>query len=124
MTSATTWKSLTEPPPRQRIGCLFDQWLLVRCPATQGVEADAPRLEVHLGPDQAMLPERVHREAPTQQLHLSLRVAAAQEDQPPLRVSLQVQAPVCREGVTRRCRLDPRRRPLPMGGHIAGRPLL
>src|SRR4029450_1928181 len=52
MTSATTWKSLTERSPRQHIGCLVDQGLLVRCPATQGVESDTSRLEVHFGPDQ------------------------------------------------------------------------
>src|SRR6478672_6217328 len=121
MTSASTWKSLTEWSPRQHIACLVDQRLLVWCPATQGVEADALRLEVHLGPDQAMLPQRVHGKAPAQQLHLPLSIAAAQEDQPPLRVGLQVQTPVGWEGPTCRCRLDPRRRSLPMGGHIAGR---
>src|SRR6266508_3424273 len=114
MTSASTWKSLVERSPRQHIACLVDQGLLVRCPATQAVEADASCLEVHLGPDQAMLPERVHREAPAQQLHLPLRVAASQEDQPPLGMGLQVQPPVWREGATRRCRLDPRCRTLPM----------
>src|SRR6478672_1807002 len=124
MTSASTWKSLTERSPRQHIACLVDPWLLVRCPATQGVEADAFRLEVHFGSDQAMLPQGIHGEAPAQQLHLSLRVAAPQEDQPPLRVSLQVQPPVRREGTTCRCRLDPRGRTLPMRGHIAGRPVL
>ena len=99
MTSATTWKSLTEPPPWQHIGCLLDQWLLVRCPATQGVETDAPCLEVHLGPDQAMLPQRVYREGPAQQLHFPLPVAAPQKDQPPLRVRLQVQTPASGETV-------------------------
>src|SRR5215813_5294542 len=121
MTSATTWKSLAERPPRQHIRRLVDQRLLLRCPAAQRVNAEASRLEVHLGSDQTMLPKRVHGEAPAQQLHLPLRVAASQEDQLPLRVRLQVQTPARREGTTPGCRLDPRRCTLPMGGHIAGR---
>src|SRR5262249_55246797 len=106
MTSATTRKSLAERPPRQHIGSLVSQRVLVRCPAAQGVEPDAPRLEVHLPPDQAMLPERAHGEGPAEQLHLPLGVAAPQEDQPPLRVRLQVQMPVLREGTAPGCRLD------------------
>src|SRR5215216_7645803 len=121
MTSASTWRSLTERSPRQHIGCLVDQWLLIRCPAAQGVEADAPRFEVHLGPDQAMLPQGVYGEGPAQQLYLPLRVAAPQEDQPPLGVSLQVQTPARREGATEWCRLDPCGRTLPVRDHIAGR---
>src|SRR4051812_42167981 len=100
MTSASTWKSLAERPPRQHIACLVDPRLPVGFPATQGVEADAFRLEVNLGWDQAMLPQGIHGEAPAQQLPPPLRVAAPQEDQSPLGVSLQVQPPVRREGTT------------------------
>src|SRR5262249_60188666 len=107
MTSATTRKSLAERPPRQHIGSLVSQRLLVRCPAAQGVEPDAPRLEVHLPPDQAMLPEPVHGEGPAQQLHLPLGVAAPQEDQPPVRVRLQVQTQLRREGEATESRLLP-----------------
>src|SRR5262249_60447188 len=106
MTSARTRKSLTERPPWQHIGCLVDQGLLVRCPPAQGVEADALRLEVHLGSDQTMLPQGVHGERPAQQLHLPLRVAPPQEDQPSLRVRLQVQTPAWRERAPGRRALD------------------
>src|SRR5689334_16768678 len=97
MTSASTRKSLAERSARQHIGGRADQRLLVRGTPAQGIELYAPRLEVHLGPDQAMLPQRVYREGPAQQLHFPLPVAAAQEDQPPLRVGLQVQTPTPRE---------------------------
>src|SRR5262245_47717731 len=113
MTSASTRKSLPERPPWQHIGGLVDQGLLVRCPPAQGVETDALDLEVHLGSDQAMLPQGIHSERPAQQLHLPLCVAPPQEDQPSLWVSLQIQMPARREGAPCRCRLDPRGRPLP-----------
>src|SRR5215831_20689289 len=100
MTRASTGKSLTERPPRRHIGRLVDHGLLLRCPPAQGVEADPLRLEVYLGPDQALLPQGVHGESPAQQLHLALRVAPPQEDQPSLRVGLQVQTPARREGAT------------------------
>src|SRR4051794_30611576 len=97
MTSASTWRSLAERAVRQHIRRLAGQRLLVRGTAAQGVEADVPCLEVHFGPDQAMLPQRAYGEGPAQQLHLPLPVAAPQEHQPPLRVRLQVQAPASGE---------------------------
>src|SRR4029077_3310492 len=98
MTSATTRKSLAERPARQHVAHLVDPWLLIGSPAAQGVKPDPPRLEVHLRADQAMLPQRIHGKGPAQQLHLPLSVATPQEDQLPLRVSLQVQLPTPREG--------------------------
>src|SRR5947209_4902343 len=98
MTTASTRRSLTEPPTWQHIGDLLDQRLMLWGTTTQGVEAHLPAREVHLGTYQTMLPQRVYLEDTTQQLNLPLLVAATQEDQPPLRVRLQVQTPVPREG--------------------------
>src|SRR5215472_8687204 len=121
MTSASTWRSLAEPPTRQHIGDLVDQPLLLGGTTTQGVEKHLLPLEVYLGTHQAMLPQPIYHEDTTQQLDFPLSVAPTQEDQPPLGVRLQIQTPVPRERPTPwRC-LDPRRRTLPMGCHIAGR---
>src|SRR5262249_21401303 len=96
MTSASTWRSLAELPPWQRVGHLLSQRLLLRGTATQAVEADLLTLPIHLCPNQATLPQRVHRNAPPQPRHRPLRVAPPQEHQLPLRVGLQVQAPARR----------------------------
>src|SRR5690242_297151 len=121
MTSASTWRSLAEPPTRQLIGDRLDQRLLLWGSTTQGVATHLLPLKVHLGTHQAMLPQRVDHEDTTQQLDFPLAVAATQEDQSPLRVRLQVQTPVPREGTTPWCCFDSRCRTLPMGSHIAGR---
>src|SRR5262249_33592119 len=121
MTSASTWRSLAELPPWQRVGHLLSQRLLLRGTATQAVEADLLTLQIHLCPNQAMLPQRVHRKAPSQQLPRPLLVAPPQEHQLPLRVGLQVQTPTPGKGTPWRCPLDPRRRTLPVGRHVAGR---
>src|SRR5690242_3950597 len=121
MTSASTWRSLAEPPTRQHIGDLFDQRLLLGSTTPQREETHLPPLEVHLRTHQAMLPQRLYHPDATQQLDFPLPVAATQEDQPSLRLRLQVQTPVLREGATKWCCVDSRRCTLPMGHHIAGR---
>jgi len=121
MTSASTWRSLTEPPTWQHIGCLLDHRPLLWGTTTQGEEDYLSPLGVHLGSHQAMLPQRVYQEDTTQQLDFPLRVASTQEDQPPSWLRLQVQMPVLREGTTPWCCFDSRRRTLPMGSHIANR---
>src|SRR5215468_639705 len=121
MTSATTRRSLTEWSARQRVTGLLDHRLLVRSAAAQSVAADTALCKIHIGTDQAMLPQRIHGQGPAQQLHLALPVATPQEDQSPLRVGLQVQTPTPREGTAPRRRLDPRGRTVPMGRHIPGR---
>src|SRR5215831_406895 len=121
MTSATTRRSLRKLSARQAVVDLLDQRLLIRSAATQGVEANALGCQIHLGSNQTVLPPPFHSKRPTQQLHLSVRVAAAQEDQPPLRMCLQVQLPALRKAPPLRCGLDARGGTLPMRGHIACR---
>src|SRR6516162_1849171 len=121
MTSATTWMSLRELSPRQHVLGLLDQRLLVRGTPPQGVELNPLLLDINLGTHQPMLPQWVHGKRPAQQLHLALRVAAPDKDQPPLGMGLQVQLPAAREGTPQRCRLDTCGGALPMRRHIASR---
>src|SRR5262245_13421104 len=121
MTSATTWVSLCEPPPRQYVLGLLGQRLLVRSTPTQGVEANLLLLEIDLGAHQPMLPQRLHGKGPAQQLHLALCVAAPEKDQPPLGMGLQIQLPATREGAPPRCCLDACGGALPVRCHVAGR---
>src|SRR5437879_3856869 len=106
MTSATTRRSLGKLSARQHVVHLLHQWLLIRSAATQGVEANALGRQIHLSSNQTVLPQTVHGKRPTQQLHLSVRIATAQEDQPPLRMRLQVQLPALRKAPPLRCALD------------------
>ena len=68
-----------------------------------------------------MLPQRLHGKGPAQQVHLALRVAAPDKDQPPLGMGLQVQLPGARERAPQRCRLDACGGALPVRCHVAGR---
>ena len=113
MASDSNSRSLLEPPARQFIGDLAEERLMVRLAASQGVEAEAARVEVDLGTDQPVGPRGVDLEAAAQHLHGPLRVGAPQEDQPAARVGLQVQRPALGERPTARGRLDPRRGPQP-----------
>src|SRR5262249_59533615 len=88
MTSATTRKSLTEWSARQHVTGLLDHRLLVRSAAAQGVAADTALCKIHIGTDQAMLPQRIHGPGPAQQLHLALPVTTPSDDQSPFPVRL------------------------------------
>src|SRR5262245_48294642 len=106
MTSATTRESLRERPARQHLGGLLDHRLLVGSAAAQGAKANPTPPQLHLGPYQALRPQRVHRTGAPQQVHLSALVAPPQEEQTPLRMSVQVQPPAAGKVTPRRCGRD------------------
>jgi hypothetical protein len=121
MASVTTEESLRKPPMRQVILYLSQEGLPARFPPPQGIAADAPAVQVHLGPDQAVGPPRIDRETPAQQLHFSAGRRAPQEHQPAAWRCLQVQPPLARERPPRRGRLDAGRRSLPCSQHVPAR---
>ncbi len=83
-------RSLLKPPAGQRVGDLAQLRLMLRLAASQGEEADLVRIEIDLGSDQAVRPQRFDLEVMAQQLDAALRVGAPQEDEPTLRPGLQV----------------------------------
>jgi len=122
MASPSNSRSLREPPVRQPVGHLAEQWLAAWLAPSQGVEPDVAGVEVDHGADQPVGPRRVHLEPPPQRLHGPPLTGPPQGDDPPAGVRLEFQNPALGGRPAGRRRLDPRRGPHPGGGDVSVRP--
>src|SRR4051812_14310267 len=114
-------RSLLEPPTRQLVHHLAQQRLMTGSSPTQGVKADVPSIEVHLGADQAAGPRGIDLEMTAQEIDTAGRPGPPQVDDLPARRRLEVRSPILGEGSPPRGLLDPRRGAEPTGGDILSR---
>lgn len=67
--------------------------LVIRRPSTKRMEADGPGAEIHLAAHQPVRPAGVYREGPAEQAHRARLRGASDEDDHPVRWSLQIGLP-------------------------------
>src|SRR5512135_1271724 len=93
--------SLREPSPLDAMVQFPQEWLVLRLPPAEPVDADRVPIQVHHHSHQAMQPVRVHLEAAAQPLPPPHRTGPPHVDDPALWSRLEVQAPAFREGTPR-----------------------
>src|SRR5437588_3773573 len=83
------------------MGAFAKQWLHRGFATAQCVETDAVNLQIDLGANQAVRPQRVNRRSATQQAGCSLLVSAARIDDPALWRRRKIRTPADGKGPAR-----------------------
>jgi len=78
-----------------------------RLTPTGAIEPDHAAIQVHLRPEQPVVPVQVHRKTPTQYFDRATRLRPPRVDHPPLQPGLEVHTASSRERSPRRRRLNP-----------------
>gem|GEM_PF-4738583 len=121
MASVSIKGSLVKRFLRQLVADLVEQGLLLRGSSTQLKETDLLLYEQDVTPHQPSGPMGVYRKGMSQDRHLPDRIGTADEDDPSLRMGLQVELPVFRKGFPAGCRLPSREGAAAIRRHIFAR---